>query len=203
MNDNNGQSGHERCGGRTRAGTLCKLPAGHGTDHPGVGRCDHHCGATPTHRAHAERVLLDRAEESALAELGRIGVEPVGNPLEALAELAGEARQWERILRRQVAELESLSQMTPAGVEQVRQVVILFERAMDRAVAFAALCARLDVDERIFRLNERLAEAQGRQAFEVYQAGLALLDLEPRQWQLAREGYPRVLRALVTEVTDD
>jgi hypothetical protein len=31
MNDANSQPGHERCGGRTRAGTPCKLPAGHGT----------------------------------------------------------------------------------------------------------------------------------------------------------------------------
>ncbi len=76
MNNSNGRAGHERCGGRTRRGTPCRLPAGHGTDHPGVGRCDHHGGATPTHRAHAERVLLERAEGTALAELGRIGVEP-------------------------------------------------------------------------------------------------------------------------------
>jgi hypothetical protein len=99
MNNANGQSGHERCGGRTRAGTPCKLPAGHGTGHPGVGRCDHHGGATPTHRAHAERVLLERAEGAALAKLHRIGAEPIGNPLETLAELAGEARQWQAILR--------------------------------------------------------------------------------------------------------
>jgi hypothetical protein len=28
MNDANSQPGHERCGGRTRAGTPCMLPAG-------------------------------------------------------------------------------------------------------------------------------------------------------------------------------
>jgi hypothetical protein len=98
MNGTPSVAGHERCGGRTRAGTPCKLPAGHGTDHPGIGRCDHHGGATPTHRAHAERVLLGRAEASALADLRRVGVEPIGNPLEALAELTAEARQWEAIL---------------------------------------------------------------------------------------------------------
>jgi hypothetical protein len=161
MNDGNGCSGHERCGGRTRQGTPCKLPAGHGTDHPGVGRCDHHGGATPTHRAHAERVLLERAEQSALAELHHLGVQPVTNPLVALAELAAEARQWETILRRQVAGLESLSQTTPAGAEQVRAVVILFERAMDRAAAFAAMMAKLNVDDRLVKLNDRIAEAQG------------------------------------------
>jgi hypothetical protein len=161
MNGASPDAGHERCGGRTRAGTPCKLPAGHGTDHPGVGRCDHHGGATPTHRAHAERVLLERAEASALTDLHRIGVEPIGNPLETLAELTAEARQWQAILRRQVAELESLSQTTPAGIEQIRGVVILFERAMDRAAAFAAMMAKLNVDDRLVKLNARISAAQG------------------------------------------
>jgi hypothetical protein len=34
------------CGGKTRAGTPCKRPAGWGTDHPGSGRCKLHGGAT-------------------------------------------------------------------------------------------------------------------------------------------------------------
>jgi hypothetical protein len=161
MNGASAAVGHERCGGRTRAGTPCKLPAGHGTGHPGVGRCDHHGGATPTHRAHAERVLIERAEASALAELHRIGVEPLGNPLEALAELAAEARQWQMMLRGQVAGLESLSQTTPAGIEQVRAVVVLFERAMDRAAAFAAMMAKLNVDDRLVKLNARISEEMG------------------------------------------
>jgi hypothetical protein len=177
MKDASAGAGHERCGGRTRAGTPCKLPAGHGTDHPGVGKCDHHGGATPTHRAHAERVLLERAEQSALADLRRIGVEPVGNPLEALAELTSEARQWEVILRRQVAALESLSQTTPAGVEQVRAVVLLFERAMDRAAAFAAMAARLDIDTRLARINEALGE----QIVTVIERSLEQMELTEHQ----------------------
>jgi hypothetical protein len=64
MNDGPGRPGHERCGGRTRSGRPCKLPAGHGTDHPGIGRCDHHGGATPTHQAHARRVLAEQAVQA-------------------------------------------------------------------------------------------------------------------------------------------
>src|SRR6266487_3471525 len=195
MNGASPGAGHERCGGRTRRGTACRLPAGHGTDHPGVGRCDHHGGATPTHRAHAERVLIERAEASALAELHRLGVEPLGNPLEALAELAAEARQWETILRRQVAGLESLSQTTPAGIEQVRMVVILFERAMDRAAAFAAMCARLDIDGRLARISETIAS----QMVRVFEASLREMNLTPEQWETARLVFPRHLAAL----TDD
>jgi hypothetical protein len=202
MNGASPDAGHERCGGRTRAGTPCKLPAGHGTDHPGIGRCDHHGGATPTHRAHAERVLLERAEASALADLHRIGVEPIGNPLEALAELTAEARQWETILRSQVADLESLSQMTPAGVEQVRTVVVLFERAMDRAAAFASMCAKLNVEDRIFRLQARINEEIGRQIAGVFDRSLCEMNLSEEQWQIAREVFPRELRALDGEPAD-
>lgn len=36
------------CGARTRQGGTCRKPAGWGTDHPGVGRCRLHGGATPT-----------------------------------------------------------------------------------------------------------------------------------------------------------
>lgn len=192
MNGASAGAGHERCGGRTRAGTPCRLPAGHGTDHPGVGRCDHHGGATPTHRTHAERVLLERAEATALAELHELGVQPLGNPLEALAELAAEARQWETILRRQVAALESVTQPTPAGIEQVRAVVILFERAMDRAAAFAAMCARLDIDTRLARINEALGE----QIVTVIERSLTELELTEHQWALARVVLARELRAL-------
>jgi hypothetical protein len=188
-------SGHERCGGRTRSGGLCRLPAGWGTPTPGIGHCRKHLGNTPNHRAHADRVLVERAEATALAELHRIGVEPVGNPLEALVELAAEARQLKTILRRQVAALESVSQTTPAGIEQVRAVVILFERSMDRAAAFAAMCARLDIDSRLARISETIAS----QMVRVFEASLREMNLTPEQWETARLVFPRHLAAL----TDD
>ena len=44
-------------------------------------------------------MLTDRAEAAALAELRKLGAaEPVTNPLETLAELAGEAVAWQRII---------------------------------------------------------------------------------------------------------
>jgi len=36
-----------QCGARTRSGEPCRQAAGWGTDHPGVGRCKLHGGATP------------------------------------------------------------------------------------------------------------------------------------------------------------
>lgn len=143
-----------RCSGTASStGEQCRLPPIRGGT-----VCHKHGGSAPQVKAAAARRV---AEASALAELHRLGVEPLANPLVALAELAAEAREWQVILRGQVAELESLSLTTPAGVEQVRAVVLLFERAMDRAATFAATLVRLDIDDRLVKLNARISEAMG------------------------------------------
>lgn len=50
------------CGGPKRNGTgRCTQRAGWGTPHPGYGRCKLHGGSTPSHRAAAEKVQLERA----------------------------------------------------------------------------------------------------------------------------------------------
>ena len=36
----------KKCGAKTRTGTKCQYPAGHGTDHPGTGKCRLHGGAS-------------------------------------------------------------------------------------------------------------------------------------------------------------
>jgi hypothetical protein len=173
----NGSSGpgHDKCGGRTRSGGRCELPAGWGTPTPGIGKCKLHGGSTPNHQAHAASVLTDRAEKSALAELRKLGAtEPVTNPLETLAELAGEAVAWQRIMREAVAKLEGLSHRTDSGTEQVRVLVSLYERAAVRSADLAATLGRLDVDERWYRLNQRITEAHVGQA-------TALIELVLRQ----------------------
>jgi hypothetical protein len=155
MSNGSRGAGHERCGAQCRgSGEPCKLPAGWGTGHVGAGQCRKHLGSTRNHQEHARRVLAERAENAALTELHQLGVEPLGNPLETLVQLASEARGWAEIMRHQVARLESLSRMTPAGIEQIRGTVILYERATQRAAELAALCTRLDIDTRLARISE-------------------------------------------------
>jgi len=144
-------------------------------------------------------VLAERAAASALAELHRMGVEPIGNPLEVLVELAAEARTWQKALRVQVSALESLSQTTPAGVEQIRQVVVLYERSLDRAAEFAAMLSKLNVEDRLVRLNARIGEAIGQQVFGVFERSLRAMNLSEAQWQIAREVFPRELAALADD----
>lgn len=68
----NGAKGVEgwasKCGSKkTSSGKPCALTAGHGTTHPGYGRCKHHGGATPAgqiaaHRQEAEAMVLEFAQ---------------------------------------------------------------------------------------------------------------------------------------------
>lgn len=71
------QTGHERCGGKTRSGRPCKLPAGHGTPHVGTGRCARHGGCTPSHIANA-------VEKQAKAAAERFGLSIRTTAAEAL-----------------------------------------------------------------------------------------------------------------------
>lgn len=52
----------EYCNGRKTDGSgYCKHEAGWGTDHPGIGRCKFHGGASPNH----EKSILDELENAA------------------------------------------------------------------------------------------------------------------------------------------
>lgn len=176
------------CGGRKhQGGGTCTQPAGWGTDHPGFGRCKLHAGASPSGRAAA-------LAEQALAELERLGAaEPVGNPLEELARLAGRARKWEEILSAQVAALSSLT-YTGNGSEQLRAIVPLWERALLMAQRFAESLARLRIDDRLARItaaqNQALADVMIR-----FADGLLAWHGTGND-PAAREEVARLLRAL-------
>jgi hypothetical protein len=191
-----GDSGHERCAGRTRSGAPCKLPAGHGTSHPGIGRCDHHGGATPTHKEHAQRLLAERAEQAALAELGRLNIPAVGNPLEALAQLAGEVIAWKDRLAAKVDALVALT--SDAGT--LHAEVAAYERALDRTLAFCAAMARLNIDQRIVAVNTAISEDQGRKVAAVIER--ILIDLDVRDDPRVPVVVPRELRAIASDGPD-
>lgn len=65
MNAVLGANGRERfvCGATKRdgSGAPCRLPAGHGTSHPGYGRCKRHGGSTPDQVDHARRLMAEHA----------------------------------------------------------------------------------------------------------------------------------------------
>lgn len=167
--------GHGRCGGTNRAGEPCGHPAGWGTDHPGIGRCKNHGGSTPSHRLAAAKEQARRTADEALRLLGREGVRPVVNPLEALAELAGEIVATKDIFRERVAELraEAWRYSDDKGGEQLRAEIAMYERALDRSARVLADIARLKIDERLMAITEQ----QGQTLAAVITVVLERLDL--------------------------
>lgn len=116
--------------------------------------CHAHGGRAPQVRGKAvERVT----EARAVALLASHQVIPVADPMEALRHLAGEVLAWRDILRAMVGELESLARTDYAGREQARAVVVLYERALDRAGRILVPLTDLSLDERLVVLSERQA----------------------------------------------
>lgn len=82
-----------KCNGLLRdgSGRRCRLPAGHGTEHLGIGYCRRHGGNTATHKANAVKV-------QAQMDVARLGARRDIHPAEALLELvqfkAAEVEYW-------------------------------------------------------------------------------------------------------------
>jgi hypothetical protein len=180
--------GGPKCGGKLHGRDgICTLPAGWGTDHKGYGRCRKHLGNAPTVAKAAER---ERVEREARAELARLDVAPVDNPLAELQKLAGQVLAWKDAIGRMVNELEAIRYEDEHGGEQLRSEVALFERAMDRCERVLVAMARLNIDERMARISE----AQGSIIIQVMQAAFAELGLDRAAQDAVRPVIARHLR---------
>ncbi len=142
-----------RCGARTRAGHRCGLPAGHGTEHVGVGRCRRHGGNTPGQVEHARRAL-------ALRELavmgGSIPVEPTDALLGCVYRAAGQA-MWLR------GRVESLSpeEVLCLGAHEIAVPHIwvrLEQEALDRLARVSKMALDGGVAERQVQIAERTGQ---------------------------------------------
>jgi hypothetical protein len=140
-----------QCSAHTGSGAQCRRQAVKGAT-----VCYVHGGAAPQVKAAAARRL---AEREAVASLADVEVQPIENPLVALAEVAEEQRAFMRFAAGKVAELEgSLVGRNDAGTEHIRAVVAMYERAADRTARLLADWTRLGFDERMVRLAERQAD---------------------------------------------
>lgn len=129
-----------------RSGQRCKrLPS------PGAKTCYIHGGKTAKAAGRA-------AEQQARAELARLDLPPVDDPLSELARVCGQVLGWKDMLAGKVNALSSLRYENEAGGEQLRAEVALWERALDRCERFLTAMARLNIDERLAKISEERAE---------------------------------------------
>jgi len=138
------------CGGklRHREGT-CAQPAGKGTDHVGYGRCSWHGGCAPSGRINA-------LNQQAAAELARLDVPPVEDPLTQLAAVTAQVLAWKDSWAAKINALDTLRYETENG-EQLRAEIAVWERALDRCERFLTAMARLNIDERLAKITETRA----------------------------------------------
>lgn len=191
MTDGRSGSGHDSrryCGARKRQGEGdCKRPAGWGTDHPGEGQCKLHGGSTHGRTAAAH---IRQAEREAAAELARLDVAPVADPLTELAKLAGQVIAWRDSMADQVNKLTTLGYENDKTGEQLRTDVALFERAMDRCISVLGTMARLKIDERLVNIEKARVDFVA----DALAATLTELELDPDARQRAIDGLVRRLR---------
>jgi hypothetical protein len=181
------------CGAKTRqegAAPTCSLSAGWGTDHPGTGHCRLHGGNTPAQKTRARKIQADKEARAVLAELQ---VDPVEDPLTALAQLAGQVLGWQKATAVLVNRLgEEIRYEGRAGAEQLRAEVQMYERAMDRASTVLSTIARLDIDGRLARIEETKAQI----LMDAVQAGLAAIGVIGEQADKVKQVMARKLRAV-------
>lgn len=194
MEDGHSGDGHGSrplCGAKLRqGGGTCRRPAGAGTPHSGTGRCPKHGGSTRTQVVGAERQQVE-AEARRLFDKIAPDVVPVDNPLEAYAQFAGRVMAWLALMDALLGDLDS-PRYKGVTAEQIRGEVLLFERAMDRANTVLSSYARLNIDERLVRVNEQ----QSALVVAAVEAGLAAIGVTGTDAFTAKRAVARHLRAL-------
>lgn len=147
-------NGHPSCPGHissgARRGLHCTHELGFGTPHKGVGACKFHAGNTPNAIKSATAKLIER---EAREQLGLSEWEPITDPFAALADLAGKAAALENIMHGKVEELASLRQSGGVTGDRIDLTYEAWERATERLSKVLMGMARLDLTDRIARMQ--------------------------------------------------
>lgn len=173
---------HPRCAGHNRAGNPCGRVA---LANQAV--CPNHGGRSPQALVGAASRALDIEARRVLAERWAVeGEQPVEDPLRELARLAGEIVGWKDYLRGKVTDLDGALAywidrdyvgadgeiLRSEAAEQLRAVVIAYERAQDRAAKALGDMVKLDIAGRMASVREQQAVV----IVAAVRAGLGALD---------------------------
>lgn len=163
---------HTRCLAHQRgSGKPCR-----GQPLDGQDVCRVHGGRQPAALEKATVRIEELRARSILERLERPA--PIEHPVLELLAVAGETREWQRILRERLDELGSLYVTDTFRVERERAVVVLYERALDRSGRLLVDLAKLDLQARALKLNQQTA-AQVMQAVVEALKRTGLAEHEP------------------------
>jgi len=116
--------------------------------------CRMHGGASPTARAKARRVLVEREIRARFHDLDS---EAITDPFRALQEVAGELVVFKDRLRYLIEEMDGWTGYDDKSMEYGRALVVLYQNALRDTVNGLALIARLNIDERLAVIEEAKA----------------------------------------------
>lgn len=203
MDDTEEPTDPTKCGAKkrqSRGGGTCKMHAGYGTDHPGVGKCKFHMGSTPAVRTSAYIEIARRAVVT--YGLSR-EIDPRDALLEEVWRTAG-AVDW---LSKKVAELKD--EEVVWGVTEVKQStgkdgnsvtesaelnvwVQLYQKERRHLVEVSRIAISAGIEER----RVRIAEQQGQLLADAIRQILDDLRLSPEQLAKVPQIVPQRLREL-------
>jgi hypothetical protein len=171
-----------KCGAkRTTSEARCQMPAGYGTQHPGVGPCKHHFGATPVIE---RKYMLHNLRHTSIEIMESLGSEVDGD-------ITPERVMREELRRSYILVHVLESQMDINGLMWPDMNKMLLDERK-HAVDVAAKMIGLGIAEREVRVMEAQAVIFG----QGVRAILDALDLTEDQWRQAPAIVGRVMAEL-------
>lgn len=131
------------CGAQKKDGTYCRAFQGQGTQHPGVGFCKYHGGATPNGNKHA--LKLETQQRMIAMSEPVADVEPHEILLTELSYSAGHVS----FLRSEITELAN----DEIGSERAKVLLSRYDDERERLTRIAKTCSDAGVDEALVRIE--------------------------------------------------
>ena len=157
-----------KCGAKLRNKELkelgivryCNKTSGMGTEHLGEGTCKWHLGNTINHTRSAVHVKMQKEIVNLSQKLGE--PVPLGPPEVEAFQLASKMKTWTLILEDKMSELNGILEVTDkAGIEHVRALIEVMERAWERYQGALEFMMKYDLRKRVIELEEHQANLVG------------------------------------------
>ena len=167
----------------------CQHVNSKGTECPNKSVTGYPLCVTHINRASVDDIALVRSKDVSFKDIRGKKIE---NPLEELSYLVSEVLTYKDYCAMQVAKLRGDERYEGRGGEQLRAEVALYERSLDRAGKMLVEWSRLNIDERLARIEEAKAAA----ILEVIRHALHAAELDEDTRKIAENVAIKELKAL-------